>query len=129
MSKFLKLDKNHKEIVSFLKENGISVYDACRAGNGLTDLITTNSNFDIGFLELKLKKGSVFQRSQIEFMAHFVGAVAFVDNKQDALLFALCPKDASLKPRQKFKLNELLLADKRKKTFTVGEIRRTLMEN
>lgn len=127
MSKFLKLDGNHNDIKSYLLENQISVFDACRFGNGCTDLFTYNTeNLETGFLEIKREgKGGHFYRAQIDFMAKWFGSVQYTNDKAHALQFAREPHRYGLSQEDKEKLKELLKEDKSDK-FAVRKINQLL---
>lgn len=120
MSRFLKLDSNHMEIRKHLEENNVNVFDACRLGLGVADLITYT--VETGFIEVKKEKTGSFYRSQITFLANCASPSIFTYQKEYALLFALEPRKYALNERHKLLLRQLLKVDRAKK-FTVRDIR------
>jgi hypothetical protein len=118
------LDANHTQIVKHLRSHGVEVADF--AGSGKVPDCQTFYGGVARWMEIKVPtRKAMFPAMQLDYIANTKMPVAFVTNEQDALEYAKTGKGA-LTQRQKDSLAGLLVRNKGKKAFTVGQVSEAL---
>jgi hypothetical protein len=123
----VKLDANHAEITDYLRDHRFLVEDFSASG-GKVDLFVSNRELSaFGFLEIKVETSRArYTKAQLKWVSGTPFNIAFVKNKEQALEFALNPREKGLTQAQKDRLSGLLLLNRGKAIFLPSEVEKAI---